>query len=50
MVNKSRPKSTTAIQKKKKNKDNTIFCKIIQQKVNLNLYTNVIQKHDLYQL
>lgn len=50
VVNGTGPKFTNAIQIKKKNKDNVIALKIIQQNINSNLYTNVIGECNLHQL
>ena len=41
--------STTAIQTKKKEKDNTVTFKIIKQGVNSDLYINIIRQRDPYQ-
>ena len=38
------------LKKKKKKKNNAIVPEIIKQWVNSDFYTNIIRKHDLYQL
>ena len=49
VVDETRPEPTTATQTKKKDKDNTIALKIIKQRVNSDLYINVIGKRDPHQ-
>lgn len=44
VVNKTRLKSTTSTQTKKKDKDNVIASKIIKQSDNSDLYNNIIGK------
>lgn len=48
IVDNSRPEPITAEQIKKKDKNNAIAIKIIKQRVNFDLYINIIGKQDLY--
>lgn len=50
VINRIMLEPTTFTQIKKKNKDNTIALKIIKQKINFNLYINIVEKHNLYWL
>lgn len=49
VIDKLKPESTTTIETKKKVKDNTISSKIIKQRVNSDLYINIIGDRDLHQ-
>ena len=48
LVDAIRPEPTTATQTRKKEKNNAITSKIVKQGVNLDLYTNIIGKRDIY--
>lgn len=50
VVDGSRPELTTAVQTRKKDKDNAIFSKIIKQGVNSDFYINIIGKCNPYLL
>ena len=48
IINKARPKFNITAYTKKKIKDKAITSKIIKQKINLDLYTNIIKKCHFY--
>ena len=46
IIDRSRPEPATATQTRKRDKDNAIFSKTIKQKINSDLYINIIGERE----